>query len=115
MHPASIGCLGSSHCTEDQQTLLTSLVQRHEHVRSALLFHSSQLTATIASYPTFTVLGNVHLSAIVSLVDVGDSNTASTLLQKPRDELPAATPLLQRARHEGHLSDVLQDATRRAS
>ena len=43
-HPASSGSHSRSHDAEDQQPFLASLVQRHEHVCSALLFHSTSLT-----------------------------------------------------------------------
>mmetsp|Transcript_65050 Transcript_65050/g.163957 ORF Transcript_65050/g.163957 Transcript_65050/m.163957 type:complete len:255 (+) Transcript_65050:358-1122(+) len=96
---------------EDDEPLLTALVEGHEHVSACLLLHAPQLATAVAGHPTFAILRDVHLRCVVTLPHVGDRNTASTLLQQPAQELPAPFPLLQGPSNEGDMSHVLHDGT----
>mmetsp|Transcript_69159 Transcript_69159/g.165843 ORF Transcript_69159/g.165843 Transcript_69159/m.165843 type:complete len:214 (-) Transcript_69159:1066-1707(-) len=112
MHSTAIPCLGSWVLAEDQQTLLAILVLRHEEVSACLSFNTTQLATAISCDPTLAVLRNVDLGHIVSVGYIPNHHCTLQLRQQPLDKFPAAPPLLECASHEGHMSNILQDAAR---
>mmetsp|Transcript_126362 Transcript_126362/g.365799 ORF Transcript_126362/g.365799 Transcript_126362/m.365799 type:complete len:537 (-) Transcript_126362:8-1618(-) len=98
--------------TKDDEPLLATLVQGHEHVRAGLLLHAAKLRAAVAGDPTLAILRDVHLCGVVPRRHIGDRHTPPALREEPTDELPATLALLERAGDEGDLADILQDGAR---
>lgn len=110
-HAAGTRRLGTSVCSEDDETLLAARIQRHEHVHARLLLHSAQLTATVPGDPAFAVRRDVHFCGVLALRHVWDRYAPSHLLQQPANELFATPTLFQRSGNEGDVAHKLQDGT----
>mmetsp|Transcript_84086 Transcript_84086/g.218860 ORF Transcript_84086/g.218860 Transcript_84086/m.218860 type:complete len:300 (-) Transcript_84086:359-1258(-) len=98
--------------TEDDEPLLATSVQCHEHVRARLLLHAAQFAATVAGHPALAILRDMHLCGVIALRNIRDGDAAAALLQQPVDKLLATLALLQRSCDEGHVPDILQNGAR---
>mmetsp|Transcript_53839 Transcript_53839/g.136694 ORF Transcript_53839/g.136694 Transcript_53839/m.136694 type:complete len:397 (+) Transcript_53839:173-1363(+) len=98
--------------TEDDEPLLATSVQCHEHVRARLLLHAAQFAATVAGHPALAILRDMHLCGVIALRNVWNGDAAAALRQQPIDKLLATLALLQRSCDEGHVPDILQNGAR---
>jgi len=53
--------------TEDEEPLVATIIERHEHEDTGLLLNAAKLAASISCDPSFAICRNEHLCAVIAM------------------------------------------------